>query len=51
MVFAMVGATVGGFVPALWGDDDFFGAAGLLLGVVGGLAGVWLGVWLSKRYF
>lgn len=48
---AVVGMTVGGFVPMLWGDDNFFGGMSLLLTLVGGIAGIWLAVWLGKRYF
>lgn len=51
MLFAVVGMTIGGAVPMLWGDTNFFDIPSLLLGMVGGFAGIWLAVWLSKRYF
>jgi len=41
------GSTLGGLIPALWGDSAF-GGASLLLGVVGGIAGVWVGVRLAS---
>lgn len=39
----LAGSTVGGFVPEAWGGSAF-GMASILLGVVGGIAGLWLGV-------
>ena len=50
-IFAVIGMTVGGFIPMLWGDTNFFDIPSLLLSMVGGFAGIWLAVWLSKRYF
>lgn len=50
MFCAVAGMTVGGFVPMLWGDNNFFGGMSLLLTLVGGIVGIWLGVQLSKRY-
>lgn len=38
----LVGSTVGGSVPEAWGGSAF-GMASLLLGVVGGILGVWVG--------
>ena len=43
-VFA--GSIVGGMVPEAWGGSAF-GGASLLLGVVGGVAGLWVGVRLA----
>lgn len=43
---AIVGGTVGSLAPALWGGSEL-GLASILLGVVGGVAGVWLGARLS----
>lgn len=51
MLGATIGMTIGGCVPMLWGDDNFIDAPSLLLGMVGGFAGIWLTVWLGKRYF
>ncbi len=39
----IVGSTVGGFVPEAWGGSAF-GLASVVLGLVGGVGGLWLGV-------
>lgn len=49
MAGAMIGMTLGAFVPMLWGDKDLFGLASLLLSPLGGLVGIWLAVAVSKR--
>ena len=43
---AMVGLTIGGFVPALWGASSL-GLTSLLFSGIGGVAGVWFGVRVS----
>ena len=40
---AMLGATVGGFVPEIWGASSL-SLGSLVFGVLGGIAGVWFGV-------
>ena len=45
-LFVLVGSTVGGLVPEAWGGSAF-GMASLVLGVVGGIAGLWLGFRLA----
>jgi uncharacterized membrane protein YfcA len=40
---------VGGYIPYLWGDDNFFGGWSLLLGALGAFFGIWVGVWINKR--
>ena len=35
---AIIGMTAGGAMPLLWGDNDIFGVASILLGLVGGIA-------------
>ncbi len=47
---AVVGMTVGGFVPFLWGDDNFFDLPSLLLTMVGGFFGIWAAYQISKRF-
>ena len=37
----LAGSTVGGMVPEAWGGSAF-GMASILLGIVGGIAGLWL---------
>jgi len=43
---AFVGMTVGGLVPALWGDSSF-SLTSILFSVVGGIAGVLLAARLA----
>jgi hypothetical protein len=40
-IFVGVGMTVGGFVPVVWGGSAL-GLASLVLGSLGGVAGLWL---------
>lgn len=42
----LAGSTVGGFVPEVWGGSAF-GMSSILLGLAGGLAGLWLGARLA----
>ena len=42
----LVGSTVGGYVPVLWGSSSF-SVTSLLFGAVGGVVGVWVGIRLS----
>lgn len=42
MVSVLVGSTVGGFVPSLWGAG-MLSVAGVLFSIVGGIAGIWVG--------
>lgn len=46
---AIVGMTIGGAVPLLWGDTNFLGVASLLLGMLGGFAGIVAAVWLAQQ--
>jgi hypothetical protein len=50
LVSATIFSIVGGFVPYLWGDDNPLGGWSLVFGGIGGLFGIWLAVWISKRY-
>ncbi len=47
MIGMIVGSTIGGCVPSLWGAGAF-SLASVVLGVVGGLAGIWAGFRLSR---
>ena len=47
---AVGGMTAGSVVPMLWGDYNSFDVASVATGMVGGLIGIWLTVWLSKRF-
>ncbi len=42
----IVGSTVGGFVPALWGDS-MFSMSSIILSTIGGVAGIVLGYKIS----
>ena len=39
---AIVGSSIGGYVPVLWGGS-MLSLSGVLLSMVGGLAGIWIG--------
>ena len=39
---AFVGSSVGSYVPALWGES-MLSLSSIVLGMVGGLAGIWAG--------
>lgn len=42
----LVGSTVGGYLPVLWGSSSF-SITSLLFGAIGGVAGIWVGIRLS----
>ncbi len=37
-----IGTLVGGYIPNIWGAD-LFSVSSVILGAVGGFAGIWLG--------
>jgi hypothetical protein len=43
---ALIGSTVGGFIPTLWGAD-LVSYTSVLLSGVGGFAGIWISYILS----
>ena len=43
---ALIGLTIGGFVPELWGASSF-SLSSLLFSALGGVAGVWFGARLA----
>lgn len=49
LIGATVGGLVGAYVPVLWGNTDMFSGASILWSTIGGLLGIWLGVFVSKR--
>lgn len=49
MIGATAGMLIGGWVPTLFGANPL-GGWSVLGGLVGGFFGIWLAVWLSKRY-
>jgi hypothetical protein len=50
MFGASGGMIVGGCVPFLWGDYNGFDAMNVLTTMIGGFAGIWLAVWLGKKF-
>jgi hypothetical protein len=49
LIFATAFSILGGYVPVLFGDTDPLGGWSILMGVVGGIFGIWLGIVVSKR--
>ena len=49
LFFASVFGLLGGYAPFLFGDKDLLSGWSILMGLIGGLFGIWLGVWVSKR--
>lgn len=47
-VGAFVGCTLGGFAPAIWGGSEL-SLSGVMFGLVGGIAGVWVGAHFSSH--
>jgi uncharacterized membrane protein YfcA len=50
LLFATVFSILGGYVPVLFGDNDFLDGWSILGGLVGGIFGIWLGAVVSKRW-
>ena len=46
MIAVLVGSTLGGFVPDLWGGSAF-SVSGVMFSLLGGIAGIWAGVKVS----
>lgn len=44
---AVVGGTIGNYLPLLWGGSSF-SMASIILGVIGGIAGIWAGFKLGS---
>lgn len=49
LICASLGGIVGAYVPYVFGDHDLMGGWSILMSFVGGIAGIWLGVVISKR--
>jgi uncharacterized membrane protein YfcA len=50
LLFVTVFSVVGGYLPMLFGDAQLFDGWSILGGTVGGIFGIWLGVYVSKRW-
>jgi hypothetical protein len=48
MFGALVGSCAGSYIPVLWGGS-VFSMSSLLLGAVGGFAGIWIGYKIAVR--
>lgn len=48
-VFVLVGSTVGGYVPSLWGAG-LFSFSSMLFGALGAIVGIWLAFKISQNY-
>lgn len=46
----IIGSTLGGYLPALWGDQSLFSLTGIFFSLAGGLAGVWAGYRLYQNF-
>lgn len=47
MIGLVLGSTLGGYVPALWGAGGL-SMASVLAGAIGGLFGIWAGYKISR---
>lgn len=43
----IIGSTIGGFLPTLWGAS-FFSLSSFILSVIGGFMGIWIGFKIGK---
>jgi uncharacterized membrane protein YeaQ/YmgE (transglycosylase-associated protein family) len=50
MFGAIGGMTIGSITPFLWGDYNSFGIMSVFMATIGGFIGIWLAVWLSKKF-
>ncbi len=49
LIGALVGSTVGSFIPMLFGDNDLLSGWSILGGMLGGFLGIWAAVKLYNR--
>lgn len=50
LLFATIFGVAGAYLPALFGDTDMFSGWSILGGFIGGIFGIWLGVFVYKRW-
>lgn len=48
LIGVFLGSTIGGYIPALWGDG-MFSMSGIFLSFVGGLAGLYAGYRIGQN--
>jgi hypothetical protein len=46
MIAVLIGSTLGGFAPGLWGGSAL-SVSGVVCSMLGGIAGIWAGVKVS----
>lgn len=46
----IIGSSIGGFLPYVWGDYSLFSFSSVILTAVGGLIGIWAGLTLSRMF-
>lgn len=46
---SMVGLTIGGLIPMLFGDQSLLDGWTILGGLIGGLIGIWLGIKVARQ--
>jgi len=47
-IFMIIGTTLGGYVPTLWGDT-FFSLTSVILTAIGGFLGIYIGFKISQN--
>jgi hypothetical protein len=50
LLFATIFGALGSYAPVLFGDTNFLDGWSILGGLVGGLLGIWVAVYISKRW-
>lgn len=46
-IFSLIGSTIGGYIPMLWGADAF-SFSSIILGSIGAIAGIYVGYKLGR---
>ena len=44
----IIGSAIGGFLPYLWGNYNLISFSSVFLSALGGIAGIWAGLKLSR---
>ena len=50
LICVTVFSTIGSLVPMLFGDNDLLGGWSIVGGLIGGLFGIWLAVFIYRRW-
>lgn len=48
IIFMIIGSSIGGYLPVLWGGS-FLSFSSVILSGIGGVAGIWAGYKIAKR--